>query len=285
MENNEIKTNQLILGAIIGDVLGSPYEFEKDIPRNLPLLNKECRFTDDTVMTVAVMEWLLNSVKDGEEALTVEALTDLFRKWGRKYYYAGYGGRFRKWLAADTYEPINSFGNGSAMRVSPVAWWFDNEEDVLKYAEISALPSHDHPEGIKGAKAIALAVFLARHRTPKHEIAQRITELTGYDLNRQLEDIRENYKFDATCQGSVPESIIAYLESRDLPTAILNAIWLNGDTDTMADMAAAIAEARHGTAVTPFAITDFVLRRLPIDMKKIIYDFSKQVLLRESQRY
>lgn len=269
--------NEKILGAIMGDVLGSPYEWDEITSRHFNLMNKECKYTDDTVMTVAVMEWLLQSVDGGVEALTEKSLTDIFRKWGRKYHKAGYGSRFRAWLRSDDYEPIDSFGNGSAMRVSPVAWWFDNEEDVLRFAERSAVVSHNHEEGIKGAKAVALAIFMARNHTPRHKIAEEITERFGYNLRRSIEDIKPTYKFDATCQGSVPESIISYMESRDVESAIINAIWLGGDTDTMADMAAAIAEARYGIDSASSKLREFVWDKLTDPMREVITKFSEVV--------
>lgn len=269
--------NEKILGAIMGDVLGSPYEWDEVTSRHFNLTNKECKYTDDTVMTVAVMDWLLQSVDGGEEALTEKSLTDIFRKWGHKYYNAGYGPRFRTWLRSYIYEPINSFGNGSAMRVSPIGWWFDNEEDVLRFAERSAIVSHNHEEGIKGAKAIALAIFRARNNTPRYKIAEEITERFGYDLRRSIEDIKPTYKFDATCQGSVPESIISYMESRDVESAIINAIWLGGDTDTMADMAGAIAEARYGIDSASLKLREFVWNRLTDPMREVITKFSEAV--------
>ena len=266
-----------ILGAVMGDVLGSPYEWDEVINRHFPLLNKECRYTDDTVMTMAVMEWLLQSVDGGEEALTEKSLADLFRKWGRRYPRAGYGSRFRRWLMSDEYKPINSFGNGSGMRVSPIGWWFNNKEDILKYAERSAVVSHNHEEGIKGAQSIALAIYEARNKTPRHEIAKEIAERFGYNLKRSVDDIKPTYKFDATCQGSVPESIVCFLESRDVESVIISAIYLGGDTDTMANMAGAIAESRYGIDSASEPVREFVWNRLTEPMKEIITKFSQAV--------
>lgn len=229
------------VGFTCGDVIGQPLEFMRKEQRKIigyKPFTYESHFTDDTVMTIAVMKWLLS----GE--LTRERLIKEVVALGTEYWAAGYGGNFNNWLhGSNNYEPYNSFGNGSAMRVSPVGWFFDNEEDVLKYAAMSADITHNHPEGIKGAQAIAMAIFLARTGSTKEEIKKYIEDKFGYNLNRTIDEIRPNYVFHVDCQESVPEAIICFLESISTLEAIQLAISLGGDTDTQADMAGAIAEA------------------------------------------
>jgi ADP-ribosylglycohydrolase len=224
-----------MLGAIIGDIIGSSYEFEGIKTTDFPLFTSASRFTDDTVLTVSVADCLLH---DLDYAKT-------FKEYGRRYPNAGYGGRFGKWLQSDDLKPYSSLGNGSAMRVSPVGFAFSTIDDVLREAERSALPTHNHPEGIKGAQAIAAAIFLARTGRGKNEIRELIKKRFSYNLNRTLDEIRPDYRFDETCQGSVPEAIIAFLESTDYEDAIRKAVSLGGDADTLACMAGGIAEAYY----------------------------------------
>lgn len=222
-----------MLGAIIGDIIGSSYEFKGIKTADFPLSTSRSRFTDDTVMTVAVADCILN----------VKVYAATFKEYGRRYPDAGYGGMFYDWLFSDKSEPYNSYGNGSAMRVSPIGFAFKTLEEVLREAERSAIPTHNHPEGIKGAQAIASAIFLARTGKSKNDIRDFAEENFGYNLDRTLEEIRPNYHFDETCQGSVSEAIIAFLESTDYEDAIRKAISLGGDADTLACMAGGIAEA------------------------------------------
>jgi ADP-ribosylglycohydrolase len=224
-----------MLGAIVGDIIGSSYEFEGLKSTTFPLFTSSSRFTDDTVLTVAVADCLLH---DRDYAKT-------FKEYGQRYPDAGYGGMFGNWLQSSDLKPYNSYGNGSAMRVSPVACAFDTIDDVLREAERSASPTHNHPEGIKGAQAIASAIFLARTGTVKKDIRAFIEKRFKYDLGRTLDEIRPQYRFDETCQGSVPEAIIAFLESTDYEDAIRKAISLGGDADTLACMAGGIAEAYY----------------------------------------
>ena len=226
-----------MLGAIIGDIVGSVYEWNNIKTKDFPLFSEKCFFTDDSVMTIAVAEALLNGASP-------DNFIDSFKKFGRLYPDAGYGGRFGSWLLSDDRKPYNSWGNGSAMRVAPCAWFADSLEEAEKLAEDSAAVTHDHPEGIKGAKATAAAIFLARSGRTK-EIRSYIENTYCYDLSRTLDEIRPGYEFNESCQETVPEAIIAFLESRDFEDAIRNAISLGGDSDTLAAITGSIAEAAY----------------------------------------
>jgi len=227
-----------MIGAIIGDIVGSVYEWNNIKTKDFPLFSPGCFFTDDTVMTLAIAEGLINGG-------SAEDFTAAIKKYGRLHPDSGYGGRFGSWLFSDDINPYNSWGNGSAMRVSPVAWAFDILSEVEKYAEISAAVTHNHPEGIKGAQATAAAIFLARKGKTKEEIKAYIENKYGYNLNRSLDEIRPNYRFNESCQETVPEAIIAFLESVDFEDAIRNAISLGGDSDTLAAITGSIAEAAY----------------------------------------
>ncbi|MBQ2957533.1 MAG: ADP-ribosylglycohydrolase family protein [Clostridia bacterium] len=240
-----------MLGAIIGDIVGSIYEWNGRKTKDFPLFGKGCSFTDDSVMTLAIADGLMagGSLQD---------YTASMRKLGRAYPGAGYGGRFCIWLRMETPESYNSFGNGSAMRVSPVAWGYDTLEEVEEAARITALPTHNHPEGVKGAQAAAAAIFMARTGKSKQEIREYIENKYGYDLHRTLDEIRPTYRFYVTCQQTVPEAIIAFLESTDFEDAIRCAISLGGDSDTLAAITGSIAEAAYG---------------IPEDIRKTAYSF------------
>ena len=228
-----------MLGAIIGDIVGSIYEWHNIKTKEFPLFGQKCKFTDDTVMTIAVAEGLMNGG-------TPEDYVKAMKRLGRMFPKAGYGGRFRSWLFSDDNKPYNSWGNGSAMRVSPAGCFFDTLEMTENAAEASAAVTHNHPEGIKGAKATAAAIFLARNNKSKEEIKSYIENNYGYDLSGTLDKIRPTYKFDVSCMGTVPEAIIAFLESEDFEDAIRNAISLGGDSDTLAAITGSIAEAAYG---------------------------------------
>ena len=227
-------------GAIIGDICGSYYEFgdHRTKSKNPFLFMNGSKFTDDTVMTIATMKWYIDDKKNPIETY--------YRWYGLKYPKAGYGGKFRNWLTDSKMDPYGSFGNGSAMRVSPVAWMNNCLKDVLKDAKITAECTHNDPEGIKGAQATASAIYLARIGQTKNYIKAYISNNFGYDLERKLDDIRPNYHFDSTCQGSVPEAIICFLEGRSYEETIKLAISLGGDADTQAAIAGSIAEAYYG---------------------------------------
>lgn len=257
------KRNIPIIGAICGDILGSCYEGAGIKYLDHPLLLRDDRFTDDTVCTIAVADAIMNKIPFG----------DALRKWCRKYPYAGYGGSFRRWFRVDDGLPYNSWGNGSAMRVSAVGTIAGSLEEVLALSKESAEVTHNHPEGIKGAQATAAAIFLAGNGWSKDDIKSYIERTFGYDLNRKYTDIQLFYSFDVSCQGSVPESIICFLESNDYEDAIRHAIALGGDADTMAAIAGGIAAAFYGEI--PESILTHCMNRLPDDMKKVITDLDK----------
>ena len=250
-----------MLGAIAGDVIGSRFERSGAPPSGFELFAEDCCATDDTVLTVAIADALL----------TGESYVDKLKDYYHCYPNAGFGGSFKRWANSSTTEPYNSWGNGSAMRVSPVAYAFDDLAKVLEVAEATAAVTHNHPEGIKGAQAIAAAVFLARIGQGKAEIKAYVSSEFGYDLSRTLAQIRPQYCFDVSCQGSVPESILAFLESTDFEDAIRLAISLGGDTDTMACMAGSIAEAFYGEV--PEAIAKEALARLDGELRGVVEAF------------
>ncbi len=236
-----------MLGAIIGDMIGSPYEFDENNIKstNFPLFTDKSTFTDDTVMTVAVAKALMDTY-GAEDDIIENALTMQMRALGRNYPGRGYGGMFQAWLIVDTAEAYNSFGNGSAMRVAAAGWLYRTLEETLHAAELTARVTHNHPEGIKGAQAVAAAIFLARLQLPKDDIRAYISNAFGYDLTRTIKQIRPTYKMDETCQGSVPEAIIAFLEGNGFVDVIRKAVSLGGDSDTIACIAGSIAEAYYG---------------------------------------
>lgn len=247
-----------MLGAIIGDIIGSTYESHAVKTTDFPLFTEESHFTDDSVMTIAVARAILDNSGYGES----------MKHLGRRYPMAGYGLSFFHWICAPEIVPYNSWGNGSAMRVSPVGFAFETEEDVLREAARSAEVSHNHPEGIKGAQATALAIFLARKGSDKESIRGEISRRFGYDLNRTVDEIRPEYSFDVSCQGSVPESIIAFLDSHNFESAVRNAVSLGGDSDTMACISGGIAEAFYREI--PSAIAEMALERVSEDLLEII---------------
>lgn len=266
---------KLILGAICGDIVGSPYEFSPIKSKEFEFINQFSEFTDDTVMTIVNMEWLLD-IKDGEtEEECKERLISLMHEIGIKYPNCGYGGHFYGWLVNKHTEPYYSWGNGSAMRVSPVGWMFDTMEDVLKYAKISAEVTHNHPEGIKGAQATAAAIFLARNGKSKKEIHDYIVDTFEYDLDRKLDDFQKDYKFDVSCMGSVPEAIICFLESESYEDAIRNCVWLGGDCDTTGAICGGIAEAFYGRLDNN--LSEKIISKLDDLMKDIVIRFSDKL--------
>ena len=233
-----------MLGAIIGDVVGSLYEFSSSKSKDFELLTPSCHLTDDSLMTIAVGCACVTSDTCDKESFQL-TLCRLMREIGNMYPNAGYGRGFYEWLTDEDAGAYNSYGNGSAMRVSPVAWAASNLEEAQRLARWSAEVTHNHPEGIKGAEAIAICIFLARQGKEKEEIREYI-DTNYYPMDFTLDEIRPSYRFDVTCQGSVPQGIMCFLESNDFEDAIRNAVSLGGDGDTIAAMAGAIAEAYYG---------------------------------------
>lgn len=243
-----------MIGAIIGDIVGSVYEWHNIKTKEFPFFRDDCFFTDDTVMTAAVAEGLMNGGSKDD-------FIDAMKKYGKMYPDAGYGGRFGAWLNSDTKEPYNSWGNGSAMRVSPVGWVMDCgfyartgmfPSEGRELARRSAAVTHNHPEGIKGALAVADSIFICRMhegnnlKDLKRQVGKHIEKEYGYDLSRTLDEIRPTYRFSESCQDTVPQAITAFLESTDFEDAIRNAISLGGDSDTLAAITGSIAEAAYG---------------------------------------
>ncbi len=253
-----------MLGAIAGDVIGSLYEVGGMKTMQFPLFLPGSHFTDDTVCTVALADSLLSG----------DDYAMLLKQYVRRYPKAGYGGTFFYWAHSDNFQPYQSWGNGSAMRVSPVAWAYDTLDDVLEAAERSAAVTHDHPQGIRGAQAIAAAVFLARQGEGKEEIRDYIESTFFYDLSETLDSIRSWYRFDVSCQGSVPQAITAFLESDDFEDAVRKGISLGGDSDTIACMAGAIAEAHYGGV--PESIRKEVLARLDAPLLQVLERFHER---------
>jgi len=251
-----------MLGAIAGDVIGSVFERYPIKSTAFPLFDRYSTFTDDTVLTVAVAYSILKKTE----------YTTSLKMFGQKYPHAGYGGFFYEWMFSSVSRPYNSWGNGSAMRVSPVGYAFSSPDDVLNAARESAEVTHNHPEGIKGAQATALAIYLARTGGSKNEIRKEISNRFGYDLNRTIDKIRPDYHFDVSCQGSVPEAILSFLESEDFEDAIRKAISLGGDSDTLACMAGGIAQAYYGGV--PQDIVLNIRNRLPEEFLSIIDEFN-----------
>ena len=257
-------------GAILGDMIGAPYEFDRGSKtKDFPLFCGCSQFTDDSVMTIAVAEALLDCRFRGDDDIRA-GLVGSMRKWGGKYPDAGYGGRFRRWLRAKDPEPYGSCGNGSAMRVSSAGWLFDTPEETRRMARLTAEVTHDHPEGIKGAEATASAIFLARTGRSKDSIRDYVVREFGYDLSRTCDEIRPTYCHNESCQKTVPEAITAFLEGTDLEDVIRTAVSLGGDCDTLACIAGSIAEAFYGV---PERLKDECRSRLPKDMLDILCRF------------
>ena len=238
-----------MLGAIAGDIIGSIYEVLPMKRKDFQLFSFGSHFSDDTVLTYAV----------AHSILTGTSYASNFKKCFWRYPLAGFGQRFTCWVIKNGKEGYNSWGNGAAMRVSPIAWAYDNLEDVLKEAERCTATTHNHPEGIKGGQATAAAVFLARQGKTKQEIQDYIEQTFAYDLHRTIDEIRPNYKFEVSCQKSVPEAIIAFLESTDFEDAIRNAVSLGGDSDTIAAITGGIAEAFYGGVPHVIAVLVWII--------------------------
>lgn len=254
-----------MIGAIAGDIIGSVYEWNNIKTTAFELFVSRSTFTDDTVLTTAVADSILKKI-DYAAAL---------KAYGRRYPHAGYGGMFMKWILSEKSQPYNSFGNGSAMRVSPVGFAFDSIEDVLYEAKRSAVVTHNHPEGIKGAEAIAAAIFFARKNHDKNEIKKYIIDNFDYNLDQTLEEIRPFYRFDVSCQGSVPQAIIAFLESDNFEDAIRKAVSIGGDSDTIACITGGIAQAYYNGV--PPAIVAKVREILPDELMEVVDRFNESM--------
>jgi ADP-ribosylglycohydrolase len=261
-----------MLGAIAGDVIGSVHEGSGTKTRDFLLFVEDSRFTDDTVLTVAVAERLLRG----------GSYVDLYHDYFHAYPLAGYGGSFIRWAGYRRRDPYNSWGNGSAMRVSPVGFACGTLEEVLVQARESAEVTHNHPEGVRGAQATAAAVFLARSGYTKADIKAHIEREFGYNLSERLDAIRERYSFDVSCQGSVPQSIIAFLEADGFEDAVRNAISLGGDADTMACIAGGIAEAFFGSV--PDEIASRTLDALDERLRGVVNEFRERFADRRTSR-
>ena len=260
-------------GAILGDIIGSPYEFNRgDKTKDFPLFSERSRFTDDTVMTIAVADAFLDAQPNAADEWTTNRLINGLRMWGKKYPRAGYGVRFNLWLQVQKPIPYNSFGNGSAMRVSSVAWIYNDMDAVRKAARMSAEITHNHPEGIKGAEATAAAIYLARTGHSKAEIKEYIVKNFQYDLSRTCDEIRPNYRHIESCQQTVPEAITAFLEGESFEDVIRTAVSLGGDCDTLTAIAGSIAEGFYGV---PETLKEECRLRLPDDMRAVLEHFDE----------
>ena len=258
-----------MLGSIIGDIVGSVYEFNNLRSKEFVLFDNRSTFTDDSVLTFATAKVLLQG----------SDYTKTYQDFSRHYPGRGYGGHFGLWIYSDKPLPYNSFGNGSAMHVSPVGFAFHTLEETLKEAKRSAVVTHNHPEGIKGAQAVACAIFLARKGESKANIKREITSRFEYDLSRPIDLIRQVNQFDETCQGSVPEAISAFLESTDFEDAIRNAISIGGDSDTIACITGGIAQAYYRDI--PEWIAQEAILHLPPEFKQLLNKFETRFMKKE----
>ena len=259
-------------GAILGDMIGAPYEFDRgNKTKEFPLFSRWSEFTDDSVMTIAVEEALLDTMGESDDKVRA-ALVMSMQKWGKCYPDAGYGGMFYRWLRMKDPKPYGSFGNGSAMRVSSLGWLFDTLEETRHMAALTAEVTHNHPEGIKGAEAAASAIFLARTGAGKEEIREYVEKELGYDLSRTCDEIRPGYHHVENCQHTVSEAITAFLEGTDFEDVIRTAVSLGGDSDTLTCIAGGMAEAFYGV---PEELKAECRKRLPKDMLKVLDRFEE----------
>jgi len=260
-----------IIGAICGDIVGSSYEFHPVKTKDFDLFPSNSRFTDDTVMTLAIANWLLLDLN-----LTENVLINQMQILGSEYPRAGYGGRFSKWLMEENPKAYGSWGNGSAMRVSPVAWYVNSLEDCLKLAKLSAIVTHNSKEGIKGATSTAASIFLARNGYSKDEIKDYVEKTFDYDLSQSLDEIRPDYSFEVSCQKSVPQAIISFLEAKDYEDTIRNAISLGGDADTQAAIAVSIAA---GFYEVPNDLIKLCVSKLDPGLHQIFREFNEKYII------
>ena len=261
-------------GAILGDMIGSPYEFDRGKKtKEFPLFIRSSMFTDDSVMTIAVAEAFMEAEQGASDDEIKQLLISNMRRWGRKYPYAGYGMRFSIWLAEPRPKPYASYGNGSAMRVSSAAWLFDDLDTVRKMARLSAEVTHSHPEGIKGAESTAAAIYLARTGKTKEEIKEYIIKEFGYDLSRTCDEIRPTYFHVESCMGTVPEAITAFLEGDSFEDVIRTAVSLGGDCDTLTAIAGSMAEGFYGV---PEVLKKESYKRVTEEMADVMRRFEER---------
>lgn len=263
-----------MLGAICGDIVGSIYEGNNIKKKEFDFFNDKCEFTDDTVMTLAISKACCEYIKNKDEEEFKNNCIKYMRELGKKYIHAGYGGRFIYWLLSDSPKPYNSYGNGSAMRVSPVAWVSKTLKEAERLAKLSAEVTHNHPKGIAGAQVVAGSIWIMLNGGNR-ELVKEYVEKNYYKLNFKIDDIREKYKFDVTCQGSVPQAIEAFMEANDYEDAIRNAISIGGDSDTIAAIAGSLAEAYFGI---PEDMKEKAMSYLGSDLKACVVNFYNTVL-------
>ena len=275
-----------MIGAIIGDIAGSRFEWHNRKSKRFTFLkgNDEsrhpCRFTDDTVMTIAVAEALMDAAGKDENEIR-RTLVDRMQKWGHRYPYAGYGGNFGVWLRAADPKPYESYGNGSAMRVSAAGWLYETLEETRRTACLTSDVTHNHPEGIKGAESVAAAIWMARTGKTKEEIRAYVTREFGYDLSRTCDEIRPGYHHVESCQETVPEAVTAFLEGTDFEDVIRTAVSLGGDCDTLTCIAGSMAEAYYGV---PEDLKQECLRRIPQDIKAVLLRFDRCRIPRKERK-
>ena len=260
-------------GAILGDIIGSPYEFDRgNKSKDFPLFSRNSRFTDDSVMTLAVADAFLSIAPNTDDADIRRRLIQSMQFYGQTFPHAGYGGMFRRWLKDPNPQPYGSYGNGSAMRVSSAGWLFDDLKTVRHMARLSAKVTHNHPEGIKGAEATAIAIYLARTGSTKAEIKAYIEENFHYNLSRTCDEIRPTYRHMESCQETVPEAITAFLEGRSFEDVIRTAVSLGGDCDTLTCIAGSIAEGFYGI---PEELKQQCREHLPENLRKVLQRFEE----------
>ena len=264
-----------MFGAILGDIIGSPFEFDRGKKtKDFPLFCVDSEFTDDTVMTLAVADALMDITPETPDEQILARITGMLRWHGRRYPNAGYGVRFNRWLRAKYPEPYGSFGNGSAMRVSAAGWLFEDLTTVRRMARLSAEVTHDHPEGIKGAEAVACAIFLARTGSSKEDIRDFTETIFDYDLSRTCDEIRPGYHHVESCQETVPEAFAAFLEGESFEDVIRTAVSLGGDCDTLTCIAGSMAEAFYGV---PEELKAQCRNRLTDDLRKVLERFEERM--------
>lgn len=280
--DEEFNTNYRSVGAIVGDIAGSRHEFDNIKTKEFELLADNCYITDDSVLTIATMKALLDggTAEHFAKSYRTIATSNIFTKdLNGKSYGTGYGARFFKWLMTKDGQPYESYGNGAAMRVSPIAWFYDDLDEVERVAEISASVSHNHPEGIKGAKSVAGAILLARMGKDKPSIKKYVEQRYGYDLSFTLDEIRDTYQHSEASQDTVPQAIVAFLEGKDFEDVIRNAISIGGDSDTISAIAGSIAEGFYGISGH---IHERTLQYVPEHLLEIVASFNETIRVKNA---